>query len=348
MVSRSDYPRKWSRRSFLRSSLALGASLALPAWVGGTANLRASQSTLRLGVIPLNRADGVFDVAGHRYGLFAKHGVNVDYVELNTGALVLEALLAGDVDAAILSPGGALAAVSRGSGLKIIGSHAPGMPYLLYANQSVKSLRDLTSKRIGISQPGSLAHLLVVALLELEEDGGDLQWVNVGNDAQRFQALLDGEVDVTVTHMQYEPVLAHHPDIRVLANFAAHLPDYIRFAVVTRDDVIAERPSELQALALGLAEGIRYSFANADETIDLMAEYTRSTPEEVEWIFSWFFENEVLQPNFYLSPEAIRFMQELNVSTGQQDRVLPLEQVATWEFQEAVVRVLGRYPGYPG
>lgn len=269
-------------------------------------------------------------------------------MELNTGSLVLEALLDGSVDAAIVSPGGALAAISRGANLKIIGSHAPGMPYLLYVNNTVQSLRDLNARRIGISQPGSLAHLLVNALMGWRGDESNVQLVNVGNDAQRFQALLSGEVDATVTHMQYEPEIEHNPNIRVLVNFPAQLPDYIRFAVVTRDDVIAQRPEDLQALAIGLAEGVRYSFEHVDTAINLMAEHAGSTPEEMEWIYTWFFENNVLQPNFYLPPSAIDFMQELNVTLGQQDRMMPMEQVAMWEFQQGVVNALGYYPGYPG
>jgi len=304
---------------------------------------------MKLGVVPLARADGAYDTIAQRRGLFAQHGIDTEYVELNTGALVLQGLLAGQVDAVIVSPAGTLAAISRGANLKIIGSHAPGMPYMLYVNDSIRSLADLRGKRIGISQPGSLAHVLIrVLLTSAGIDERDTQSVNIGNDAERFRALVAGRVDATVTHMEYQPELANHPNLRVLVNFASQVPDYIRFAVVTRDDVIERRRDAVQALAIGLAHGVRYIFENKDVATELMAEYTRSTPQEMEWIYDWTIANDVLQPNFYLSPDSINFMQELNVILGQQDQVLPIERVATWEFQEGVVKALGTYPGYPG
>lgn len=314
------------------------------AWKG-----RAQGATFKVGVVPLARADGAFDVIAQREGLFAQHGLNVEFVELNTGALVLQGLLAGQVDAVIVSPAGTLAAISRGANLKIIGSHAPGMPYLLYVNDSIRSLADLRGKRIGISQPGSLAHVLVRTLLASAGiDERDTQSVNIGNDAERFRALIADRVDATVTHMEYEPEIANNPRVRVLVNFATQVPDYIRFAIVTRDDVIERRRHDVQAFAIGLAHGVRYVYEHKDVALRLMAEYTRSTPEAMEWIYDWYLINDVLQPNFYLSPDSINFMQELNVLLGQQDRVLPIERVATWEFQEGVVKALGRYPGYPG
>ena len=48
-----------------------------------------------------------------------------------------------------------------------------------------------------------------------------------------------------------------------------------------------------------------------------------------------------MQPNGYVSPTALNWMQELNVRLGRQSKVLPIEQVATWEFQKQIVAELG-------
>ena len=336
-----------TRRRWLE--VAASAPLGLmPLW-NALVSRAARSARLRFGVIPLSRADAAFDTVGQRQGFFGARGLSVDFVELNTGALVLQALIAGQCDAINVSPAGALAAIARGAPLRVIGTHAPGMPYLLYGSAAVTSVRDLQGKRIGISQPGSLAHVLVqVVLREAGIDERDTQMVNIGNDAERFRALVAGRVDATVTHMEYEAELPRFPGLHVVLNFALEVPDYVRFAIVTREELIRDRRDDLRAFALGLSEGVRFALTHKDETVALMSEYSGRPKQEMGTIYDWVVANKVLQPNFYLRPRSLQFMQELNASVGNQERVLPPDQVATWQFHETVVRELGRFAGYEG
>jgi len=44
-----------------------------------------------------------------------------------------------------------------------------------------------------------------------------------------------------------------------------------------------------------------------------------------------------------VSPAALNWLQDLNIRLGRQTKVLPMEQIATWEFQKQIVAELGEY-----
>jgi hypothetical protein len=61
----------------------------------------------------------------------------------------------------------------------------------------------------------------------------------------------------------------------------------------------------------------------------------------VEWIYDWFLANKQFNPNGDVGAASLKWMQELNVTLGSQKKVLPLDQVATFEFQKKMLAEIG-------
>ena len=101
--------------------------------------------------------------------------------------------------------------------------------------------------------------------------------------------------------------------------------------------------ADLPTLCVAKAKGVRYTLENRDDTINIMAKVAKHDRAEEEWVYDWFVRRKLMQPNGYVSPAALNWMQELNVRLGRQTKVMPIEQIATWEFQKQIVAELGEY-----
>lgn len=332
-----------TRREFLGAGFAAAGLLAaggLPAR-GGEARRPAPW---KHGTIP-PRADSMFQLMAQEKGFFREGGLDAEMVYFESGATVLQAVVAGEVDTIDIAPSGTLTSISRGAKVKVVGSTGWAVPYVLYAKGDIKSLKDLGGRTVAISQPGALAEVLARAMLEkegLDAKAIGVQWVGIGGDAARFQALIAGRVDATINHVEFLP-RAQQAGFRVVASTSEMLPNYIRFATVASERTLRDRFEDLVRFCAALTRGIRYSMEHRDETIELGVKVVKRDRDDVARTYDWFAQNKALEPDFLFPLEGIRYMQELNVRLGTQARVLPPEEVATWEVQKRVIAALGSY-----
>ncbi len=169
-----------------------------------------------------------------------------------------------------------------------------------------------------------------------------VQWVSVGGDSARMQALLAGRVDATINHVEFLP-RAQQAGFKAIASTSEMLPNYVRFATVASEKTLRDRYEELVRFCTALTRGIRYCMDHREETIELGVRLVKRDRDDVARTYDWFAQNNGLEPNFYFPPEGLRYLQELNVRLGTQARILPPEEMATWEVQKRVVAALGTY-----
>ena len=100
-------------------------------------------------------------------GLFKKYGLDMQFILMPRNPLAVAALLAGEIDAAIVGPGHVINAASSGADLIGIANLKQKLDYRLNGRPEIKKKEDLRGKRIAISGPGSTSHLQ--ALLALQD-----------------------------------------------------------------------------------------------------------------------------------------------------------------------------------
>src|SRR4029434_11041131 len=76
-------------------------------------------------------------------GLFKKHGLDMQYILMPRNPLAVAALLAGEIDPAIVGPGHAINAASSGADIIGIANLAQKLDYRLVARPEVKNKEDL-------------------------------------------------------------------------------------------------------------------------------------------------------------------------------------------------------------
>ncbi len=313
----------------------LGLSLAGP--------LRAEAlPKWRMGVVRY-KADSAFELAGYEKGFYREQGLDFEPVELPGDADLLRALTAGALEVTEITPAGTLAAIEKGANLEIIASFMPGLPHVLFARKEIEGFADLAGKPIAVSGVGSLPHVVAQAILENHKvDARRVEWVQLGGDPDRVRALVVGQVAATVASIEHEPIVKAAGG-KILAVAARELPYWTRFALITTDKVIRERPGDLVKALIAQAKGIRYAMNphNKPDMVRLMAKYAKREPKDVEWIYNWFLANRQLNPNGDVKAESLIWMQGLNIKTGRQKAMLAIEKVATWEFQKKMLAEIG-------
>lgn len=157
--------------------------------------------TLRIGGVPEH-----FNFPWHlgrRLGMFAEAGIDLRWQDYSTGTGAMVADLADDsLDLAVLLSEGAVAAISGGTALSILGwtvstpliwgVHVP-------PNEPAEELGALIDPRIAISRFGSGSHLMAHVLMRqrsLEERWGGHSFVVVDNLPGAANAFSEGRADL--------------------------------------------------------------------------------------------------------------------------------------------------------
>jgi len=132
-------------------------------------------------------------------GLFKKYGVDMQFILMPRNPLAIAALLAGEIDAAIIGPGHLVNAGLSGAELAGIANFNQKLDFRLNTRPDIKKPEDLRGKRIAVSGPGSTSHLVsMLALQGLSIDPAKITFLTIpGTEMNRRLALESGSVDAT-------------------------------------------------------------------------------------------------------------------------------------------------------
>jgi len=132
-------------------------------------------------------------------GLFKKYGVDMQFILMPRNPLAIAALLAGEIDAAIIGPGHLINAGLSGAEVVGIANFNQKLDFRLNTRPEIKKPEDLRGKRIAVSGPGSTSHLVsMLALQGLSIDPAKITFLTIpGTEMNRRLALESGSIDAT-------------------------------------------------------------------------------------------------------------------------------------------------------
>src|ERR671923_454690 len=179
------------RRSFLWSAMALYLIATAPVEAQTKTNLSSSVTSESMTAVWVARDRG----------LFKKHGLEMQFILMPRNPLAVAALLAGEIDAAIIGPGHLVNAGLGGAELIGIANFHEKLDYRLNARPDIKRAEDLRGKRVAISGPGSTSHLVTLLALQglnIEPTQAKITLLTIpGTELNRRLALESGNVDAT-------------------------------------------------------------------------------------------------------------------------------------------------------
>ncbi|HEX7229456.1 MAG TPA: ABC transporter substrate-binding protein [Candidatus Binatia bacterium] len=221
-------------------------------------------------------------------GFFAQEGIQGDVVLIGSTDTLIQALIAGHVQVAIVDPSAAINAVERGAALKIIGGTVPIAAYTLVGCPKYKAIKDLRGTTIGVVSLVSGSTIFLREMLKAEglELNRDYAIIQNGPTTQRLASLKACNTSATMILGGDLPRSRElgFPEI-------ARLHDYIpnlQFHSLIVDGHWAETHSELVVRYLkAMVRAMQWAHADHEQAANLVTKrtgiplkYTRITVDE--------------------------------------------------------------------
>jgi NitT/TauT family transport system substrate-binding protein len=169
----------------------------------------SAQETMRV-AIPLFPTAAFPLLVGQDRGFFRAEGLNIEPIRINSAPTTYQALISGDVTAAVGAPTGLLPSNSQGADVVVVGCWDNLVPYVWITREKINDIRELRGKKVGVNRAGSKPWLIIHVLLQ---DAGidparDLTLLQMGGGSQeRVSALMRGGIDATLADAMLEPIM---------------------------------------------------------------------------------------------------------------------------------------------
>lgn len=282
-----------------------------------------------------------------RMKLMEEFGLDVEYLHAADGVKGLQMILEGKADVALqIGFGPSLAAMERGEKLKVIaGANLRAVHCVFTSDKKVRRVADLVGHTIGIGSNGALTHQLMTAILmKCGVDPRSVTFVNIGNSAAVFKAVVDREVDaglgeVDNVHQQEEFGIHALPD----GDLWDQLPDFTNQASYAPQHVIDTKRDLLVSALAASAKLYRFICSPGSWEIFSAAKAAAlpdQDPGEAKAQWDFYQQRKPYAVDLAIDETRLRYMQEINIAMGVQSRVLPFGQIADMSLARDAIRRL--------
>ena len=243
---------------------ALGATLCLlaAALVAGGDRPAAAAGSTRSNFASSITSESMAAVwVARERGLFRKHGLDVQFILMPRSPLAVAALVAGEIDVAVIGPGHLLNAGIGGADLIGIANFSQKLDYRLNARADLKRPEDLKGKKIAISGPASTSHivtLLALQTLGLDPNQARVSFITIpGTELNRRIALETGNVDATMLRGSIGDLYANK-GYPALFNFKGSGLTMPQTMLVTTRRIAANKSQVIESHLKTIIEGIAF------------------------------------------------------------------------------------------
>ena len=208
-------------------------------------------------------------------GFFAQEGIQGDVVLIGSTDTLIQALIAGHVNVAIVDPSAAINAVERGASLKIVGGTVPVAAYTLVTCPKYKSIKELKGTTIGTVSLVSGSTIFLREMLKAEglELNRDYTIVQNGPTGQRLASLKNCSTSATMILGGDLPRSRElgFPEIAKLSDYIPNL----QFHSLIVDSRWAEANSQLTVRYLkAMVRSMQWAHANREQAAELVSKRT--------------------------------------------------------------------------
>jgi ABC-type nitrate/sulfonate/bicarbonate transport system substrate-binding protein len=264
-------------------------ALASAGVVAGTRCAAAQAAPDRIRVIAAANENTTDLYYGIKTGLFARAGLEVEFIPSNSGAAATAAVVTGTYDMAETSLLGLFAAHLRDIPLVLV---APGIlsevanprSYLqIAADSPYKTGADLNGKVIAVPSLGDAGSLVTKAWVD--KNGGDwhsLKFVEIPNSAMEA-ALVQHRADAAMLQTPQLDTSLAAGTTKSLGNAnGAIAPVFMFTGYIARNDWATSHADAVHRFVATLAKATTYVNTHRAETISLVSEFTKANLANIE------------------------------------------------------------------
>lgn len=194
--------------------------------------------------------------------IWEKHGLSVKSIYFNSGSVLTQAMLGGNItvsDSGV--PEMLTLPVSGAMDTKVITVNINRLEHIFVTRKNVVKAEDLRGKKIAVSRFGSASDLttrMVLRSWRLDPEK-DVVLLQSGNTPTRMSALLAGHVDGALVSPEGLHKILASGCCRALADLSELPLDFARFGVTVPAALIAKQREVARRIVMAYIEGI-YTF----------------------------------------------------------------------------------------
>jgi len=197
---------------------------------------------------------------GAEQGLFRKHGVNVEVINIRSGPQTMAALVSGDIQVAYTIPGSVVSAAAGGLDVAFFAGIVNKADGDFIAAPTIRNPEDLRGKRIGVQSIGggvwSMA-MLAIEHLGLEPNRDKMTIMIIGDSPVLAQSLESGGIEATYLNYTHSRSLKEK-NFPVLLDLGKAPILYQGLAAATRRGYLKQNPQTIDSLMRGFVETIAF------------------------------------------------------------------------------------------
>ena len=260
--------------SLLNGLVAFTLLTAYPCWAN-------SEKPLMVGIAG-PAINMVYSFVTRDAGFWQKYGLDSRVVVFESGSILAQAALSGEVKFSISSGPATIASRTQGADTIIVGAVVNTLPYSVVAAKQITRWDQLKGKKVAISRLGSgtdTAMRMVLKKFGLDP-AKDVTILQVGTQPARVQALAAGAIDATLISPPLD-LAAKKQGYNILVNIADLGIPYPQTVIETTDRFIKENPQTVKHFLKGFLEGVRYAATHRDHTKKVITKYLMTADPEV-------------------------------------------------------------------
>jgi NitT/TauT family transport system substrate-binding protein len=276
----------------------LAAALLLTAGLLSVTSARAAEP-LRVGNDAPSAAVTCPMNYGMDHGIFARHGLDIDYSEYFGTAKGQPALIGGTIEI-LLGAGSEMAFIIKGSpelGVGVI-SGAPSILAMVAAKDGkVHDMADLKGRKLAITNPGGLTDWLAKQVILREHIAPDqITVVSAGSTPNEAAMLRTGQIDAALMDIVSAYALEANGTARIVLYGGRYVPDFVSQVILANDSLMQKRPAVLRSFVAAWFEAQDAMLKDDAYAVSCTVKRTGATPEVAAKAYA------ILKPDF--SPDG--------------------------------------------
>ncbi len=213
-------------------------------------------------------------------GEFKKAGVDVEVIQFKGGSESLKAVMGGSADVASGYFDHCVNLAARGQHLQafVVYDRYPGFALVVSPkhNDTVKTIKDLAGKKVGVSAPGSSTDFFLKYILSKNGvDPNSIGVIGVGLGATAIASMEQGQIDAAIMLDPAVTVLqGTNKDLKILADtrsqkdtLAVFGGEYPGGALYAQADWIKAHEKDVQAMTNAIVSTLKWMHSHSAEEI---------------------------------------------------------------------------------
>jgi len=273
----------------------------------------------------------------HYKGFFKDEGLDGEIVVMGA-APSIAALSNGDIDGTMLT-GTVIRAAIRGLPVRLVAGLMTSSPHVLLARPEIKTIKDLSGKKVGLAGFGDATHVL--ARIILARNGIDpekeIQFVPLGTDSARFAALQQKLADAVVT----SPPLDFEGK-KLGYNILARAYEYVNYplsGVGVNIKSIEQNRDQVKRMIRALIKASRFIRDNREEAVKVLMAWAKAKPEHA--YASYDATVKVISHDGGIPADGLNLLIDQAKKDGKVTRDIPLSEIADFTILREVQKELG-------